>query len=71
MADLACALQGPCSVEQDEDGAWCACAQLRPGVAAFGDGPTRDAALTGLCEGLVLLLEALNSEVPPAERNRS
>jgi hypothetical protein len=30
----------PYVVEQDEDGVWCASAQLRPGVGAVGDGPT-------------------------------
>jgi hypothetical protein len=47
----------PYVVEQDEDGAWCASARLRPGVAAFGDGPTREAAIADLCAGLGLLLD--------------
>lgn len=51
----------PYGVEQDEDGAWCACAQLRPGVAAFGDGPTREAALADLREGMKLLLEEVGT----------
>jgi predicted RNase H-like HicB family nuclease len=47
----------PYVVEQDEDGIWCASAQLRPGVAAFGDGQTRDEALDDLRAGLELLIE--------------
>jgi ADP-ribose pyrophosphatase YjhB (NUDIX family)/predicted RNase H-like HicB family nuclease len=50
-------------VEQDEDGAWCASASLRPGVAAFGDGPTREAAVADLRAGLELLIE----EVGPTD----
>jgi predicted RNase H-like HicB family nuclease len=45
----------PCAVEQDEDGIWCACAQLRPGAGAAGDGPTREEAIASLrtaCEAL-------------------
>jgi predicted RNase H-like HicB family nuclease len=47
----------PYVVEQDEDGVWCASAQLRPGVAAFGDGPIEEAALVDLRAGLELLIE--------------
>ena len=47
----------PYVVEQDEDGIWCACAQLRPGVAAFGDGQTQDEAIADLRAGLELLIE--------------
>lgn len=47
----------PYVLEQDEDGIWCASAQLRPGVGAVGDGPTPEAALEDLREGLVGLLE--------------
>jgi len=46
----------PYAVEQDEDGVWCASAQLRPGVGATGDGPTREAAIAGLREALEVLL---------------
>ena len=39
----------PYVVEQDEDGVgWYASAQLRPGVAAFGEGETQEAALADL-----------------------
>jgi predicted RNase H-like HicB family nuclease len=54
----------PYVVEQDEDGVWCASAQLRPGVAAFGDGPTQEAAIADLREGLELLIEEVG---PPDE----
>jgi predicted RNase H-like HicB family nuclease len=47
----------PYLVEQDEDGVWCASAQLRPGVAAFGEGQTQDEALAELRAGLELLIE--------------
>jgi predicted RNase H-like HicB family nuclease len=48
----------PYIVEQDEDGdGWCASAQLRPGVAAFGEGDTREAAIADLRSGLELLIE--------------
>jgi predicted RNase H-like HicB family nuclease len=47
----------PYTVEQDEDGVWCAHAQLRPGVGANGDGPTREAAIADLREALAALME--------------
>jgi hypothetical protein len=50
-------------VEQDEDGVWCASAQLRPGVRAVGDGPTAEAAVADLRDGL----EALLAEVGPPD----
>ncbi len=34
----------PYTVEQDEDGIWCAHAQLLPGVGANGEGDTAEAA---------------------------
>jgi predicted RNase H-like HicB family nuclease len=40
------------TVEQDEDGIWCAHAQLRPGVGANGEGDTREAAIADLREAL-------------------
>jgi predicted RNase H-like HicB family nuclease len=42
----------PYTVEQDEDGIWCARAQLRPGVGANGEGDTREAAIADLREAL-------------------
>lgn len=38
----------PYNIEQDEDGVWCAHAQLRPGVGAHGEGSTREDALADL-----------------------
>lgn len=54
----------PYVVEQDEDGVWCASAQVRPGVAAFGDGPTEEAAITDLRTALEVLLDEVG---PPNE----
>jgi predicted RNase H-like HicB family nuclease len=53
----------PYVVEQDEDGVWCATAQLRPGVGAAGDGPTAEAAVADLRDAL----EALLAEVGPPD----
>ena len=47
----------PYVAEQDEEGGWYASAQLRPGVAAFGEGPTQEAAISDLRSGLELLIE--------------
>jgi predicted RNase H-like HicB family nuclease len=46
----------PYVVEQDEDGVWCAAAQLGPGVGAVGDGLTREAAIGDLRAALELLI---------------
>ena len=46
------AVHVPYTVEQDEDGVWCAHAQLRPGVGANGEGDTLDAAVADLHEAL-------------------
>jgi predicted RNase H-like HicB family nuclease len=46
----------PYALEQDEDGVWCASAQLRPGVGAVGDGATREAARDDLREALLALI---------------
>jgi hypothetical protein len=46
----------PYTVEQDEDGVWCAHAQLRPGVGANGEGDTAAAAIADLREALVGLI---------------
>ena len=54
----------PYAVEQDEDGVWCASAQLRPGVGAVGDGPTQEAAVADLREALEVLLDEVG---PPDE----
>ena len=47
----------PVVVERDEDGVWCAHAQLRPGVGAHGEGDTEEAALQDLREALTGLIE--------------
>ncbi len=47
----------PYDVEQDEDGIWCAHAQLRPGVGAHGEGDTEEAAIADLREALAGLIE--------------
>lgn len=54
----------PYVVEQDEDGVWCASAQLRPGVGAVGDGPTQEAAISDLRAALEALLDVVG---PPDE----
>jgi predicted RNase H-like HicB family nuclease len=46
------AVHVPYTVEQDEDGVWCAHAQLRPGVGANGEGDTSEAAVADLREAL-------------------
>jgi predicted RNase H-like HicB family nuclease len=46
------AVHVPYTVEQDEDGVWCAHAQLRPGVGANGEGITRADAIADLREAL-------------------
>src|ERR1700728_5279273 len=46
----------PYTVEQDEDGVWCAHAQLRPGVGANGEGDSPTAAVIDLREGLLGLI---------------
>lgn len=47
----------PMVVERDEDGVWCAHAQLRPGVGAHGAGNTVGEALDDLREALTGLIE--------------
>jgi hypothetical protein len=46
----------PYTVEQDEDGFWCAHAQLRPHVGANGEGRTREEAIADLREALTGLI---------------
>ncbi len=46
------AVHVPYTVEQDEDGVFCAHAQLRPGVGANGEGDTLEAAVADLREAL-------------------
>ena len=47
----------PVVVERDEDGAWCAHAQIRPGVGAHGEGNTEEEALDDLREALTGLIK--------------
>ena len=47
----------PYTLEQDEDGVWCASAQLRPGVGAVGDGATAAEAIADLRVALTALIE--------------
>jgi predicted RNase H-like HicB family nuclease len=49
----------PYAVERDEDGVWCAHAQLRPGVGAHGQGDTEAAAIADLREALTGLIESV------------
>jgi predicted RNase H-like HicB family nuclease len=46
----------PYTVEQDEDGVWCAHAQLRPQVGANGEGDTPESAIADLREALTGLI---------------
>jgi NAD(P)-dependent dehydrogenase (short-subunit alcohol dehydrogenase family) len=57
------AVHVPYTLERDEDGVWCASAQLRPGVGAVGDGATADEAIADLREALTALIEEVG--VPP------
>jgi predicted RNase H-like HicB family nuclease len=54
----------PYIVEQDEDGVWCAHAQLRPGVGAHGEGDSAEAAIDDLREALSGLIAEFG---PPDE----
>lgn len=47
-------------VEQNEDGVWCASAELRPCVDAVGDGATQEAAITDLRAALEALIEVVS-----------
>jgi predicted RNase H-like HicB family nuclease len=50
------AVHFPCTVEQDEDGVWCAHARLGPGVGAHGEGDSREAAIADLRGALIGLI---------------
>jgi len=47
----------PYTLEQDEEGVWCARARLRPGVGAQGRGTDPDSAVADLQKALVGLVE--------------
>ncbi len=46
----------PYTLQQDEDGVWCASALIRPGAGAVGDGDTPEEAMADLREALVALI---------------
>jgi predicted RNase H-like HicB family nuclease len=48
----------PYTVDQDEDGAWCAHAWLGSSGGANGNGATRDEAVTDLLEAVQMVIEA-------------
>jgi predicted RNase H-like HicB family nuclease len=54
----------PYTLEQDEDGVWCASALVRPGAGAVGDGVTPEEAVSDLREALVALIAEIG---PPEE----
>jgi predicted RNase H-like HicB family nuclease len=64
MGNVTRVVHVPYAIEQDEDGVWCASAQLRPGVGAVGDGATREAAIADLRQALEVLLAEVG---PPDE----
>ncbi len=49
----------PYTIEQDEDGVWCAEAALTPKSFANGSGATPEAALEDLKEAIALLAETV------------
>jgi predicted RNase H-like HicB family nuclease len=57
----------PYTVEQDEDGVWCASALIRPGVGAVGDGATPEEAIADLRTAHEALLDVVG---PPDELTR-
>ncbi|MEV2274854.1 hypothetical protein ACIBFB_12080 [Nocardiopsis sp. NPDC050513] len=53
------------SVATDEDGAWCARAEVTGGGTAYGEGDTKAEALADLRAGLAALFEVI--ELPDVE----
>ena len=53
----------PYVVDQDEDGMWCATAQLRVGVGAVGEGETKEQAIADLQEAIAVLISEVGA--PP------
>jgi predicted RNase H-like HicB family nuclease len=51
----------PYTIEQDEDGVWCASAMLRPGVGAVGDGANPEEAIADLRTALNALLDVVGT----------
>jgi len=52
------------TAEPDEDGVWCARIVLAPGIAAFGEGGTREEAIADCRAGFGLLVEGLRDDPP-------
>jgi predicted RNase H-like HicB family nuclease len=50
------------TAERDEDGLWCAQAILAPGIAAHGNGETRQAAVDDCNDALDLLIDELRAD---------
>jgi predicted RNase H-like HicB family nuclease len=61
MENMSRVIHLPYSVEQDEDGIWCASAQLRLGVGAVGDGATAEEAIADLREALATLIKEVGA----------
>jgi predicted RNase H-like HicB family nuclease len=55
-AEMTRAVHVPYTVEEDEDGVWCAHAQLRSGVGANGEGDSPERAVADLREALAGLI---------------
>lgn len=51
----------PYTLDQDEDGVWCASALIRPGAGAVGDGNTPEEAVADLREALVTLIAEIGA----------
>lgn len=51
----------PYTVDQDEDGVWCASALIRPGAGAVGDGVTPEEAVADLREALASLIAEIGA----------
>jgi len=51
----------PYTLDQDEDGVWCASALIRPGAGAVGDGNTPEEAVADLREALVSLIAEIGA----------
>ena len=49
----------PFTIEQDENGAWCAAAALNPDSFATGEGETREAAIEDLKEAIAALVDVV------------
>lgn len=61
MGNVARRVHVPYRISQDEDGVWCASAQLGPGVGAVGDGSSQEAAVADLRAALAVLTRNLHA----------